>query len=682
MFMCRILTIACLLGMASVAGGAESAEVNPPQAGVEFNGRTAYALPVEALALNPTALTVAGWVNLADARESQVFLNVGAANTAFTFYLYDKNVRMLVAHKAGAYAYATAPAPEPGTWVHYAGSYDGESIRVYRNGRLVKTVAAPGRMEGVAGKLYIGSINDHERFLRGRMEDLRVWRRVLTAEEIEAVASGKPAESLARDLAARWTLANFAGDQWKTQPSSVPAAGRVERSEPKVLINAKDDGYRGIWYMNQPSNDEYVYKYSGGLGTYCANHTPFAWYVEAVQKTFFVYGGTTKDSLSRLVHMVSYYDHRTGTVPRPTILLDKKTDDAHDNPVINVDDRGFIWVFSSSHGRSRPSYISRSKKPYSVDEFELVWTGNFSYPQPWPFPGQGFLFLHTFYNPGRTICMMTSPDGVEWTERRLLSSIAQGHYQVSRPAPGGRLGTCFMYHPKVKGLNWRTNLYYMESADFGKTWKSAGGQELEIPLTEIINPALVQEYESKGLLVYIQDLTYDGDGRPVILYTTSRGYESGPKNMPRTWTTARWTGSDWEIHGGDIISDNNYDTGSLYIEAPDRWRIIGPTEKGPQAYNTGGEVAMWISDNQGRNWKLARRMTTGSDYNHTYVRQPVNAHPDFYAFWADGHGRQPSESRLYFCNQAGDVFRLPVEMSADSAQPERLPAESRERPAK
>ncbi|MEO1972630.1 MAG: hypothetical protein ABGX07_13795, partial [Pirellulaceae bacterium] len=47
-----------------------------------------------------------------------------------------------------------------------------------------------------------------------------------------------------------------------------------------VTLNTKADGYRGIWYMNQPSNDEYVYKYSGGLGTYCAKHKPFAIYCE------------------------------------------------------------------------------------------------------------------------------------------------------------------------------------------------------------------------------------------------------------------------------------------------------------------------------------------------------------------------------------------------------------------
>lgn len=456
----------------------------------------------------------------------------------------------------------------------------------------------------------------------------------------------------------------------QTPGTKPPVATRPAASAPPVLLNGKDDGYRGIWYMNQPSGDQYVYKYSGGLGTYCANHIPFAWYSPQAKKTFFVYGGTTKDSLTHLMHMVSYYDHETGMVPRPTILLDKQTSDAHDNPVLNLDDKGHIWVFSSSHGRSRPSYISRSKKPYDISEFELVCTGNFSYPQPWWIPGRGFLFMHTFYDPGRTICMATSPDGAQWTDRRLLSCIGEGHYQVSRPLGGGRIGTSFMYHPLGKGLNWRTNLYYMETDDGGKTWKTAAGEPLAIPLHDIKNPAIVQEYESKGLLVYIHDLNHDPQGRPVILYTTSKGYESGPKNMPRTWTTAHWTGTAWDTQGGDIVSDNNYDTGALYVEAADRWRIVGPTQVGPQAYNPGGEVAMWISQTQGRSWKMVRQLTSGSEYNHTYVRRPVNAQPEFYAMWADGHGRKPSESRLYFCNRDGDVFRLPVKMTADSEKPQ------------
>ena len=67
-----------------------------------------------------------------------------------------------------------------------------------------------------------------------------------------------------------------------------------------ITLNEKDTGYRGIWYMNQPSNDEYVYKYSGGLGTYCAKHQPFAVYSPEANKTFFCYGGTSNDSFQNL----------------------------------------------------------------------------------------------------------------------------------------------------------------------------------------------------------------------------------------------------------------------------------------------------------------------------------------------------------------------------------------------
>src|SRR5689334_14018082 len=59
------------------------------------------------------------------------------------------------------------------------------------------------------------------------------------------------------------------------------------------FIQKKDDGYRGIWYMNQPTKDEYKFKYSGGMATYPQQHAPIAIYSKKADKTFFVYGGTT-----------------------------------------------------------------------------------------------------------------------------------------------------------------------------------------------------------------------------------------------------------------------------------------------------------------------------------------------------------------------------------------------------
>ena len=449
-------------------------------------------------------------------------------------------------------------------------------------------------------------------------------------------------------------------------------ACRVSAEE--ITLNDKADGYRGIWYMNQPSNDEYVYKYSGGLGTYCAKHRPFAIYSKEVNKTFFCYGGAKPDNDRALLHMASFFNHETKTVPRPTILLDKKTSDAHDNPVISIDAKGHIWIFSTSHGRARPSFIHKSVRPFDIDEFRRVRAtrfdeaieapvpiDNFSYLQVWNRPSSGFsaFFTRYSYPAKRTICFMNSRDGETWSSWQRIAAIDEGHYQISGMGRK-KLGSMFNYHPDGKGLNWRTNLYYLETDDNGATWQTVEGKPLRLPLFKVRNPALVRNYQKAGLNVYLKDIQFDANDRPVLLYITSKGYQSGPKNDPRTWTLARWTGSGWDFN--DVTtSDNNYDFGELIFRDDGEWLVIGPTEKGPQPYNPGGEIAAWSSRDQGATWQK-KQLTNGSNRNHTYVRQVHNAHADFVALWADGHGRKPSHSNLYLTDAQGNVFRFPRDM--------------------
>ncbi|MBS3764386.1 MAG: hypothetical protein KGZ25_13895, partial [Planctomycetes bacterium] len=248
--------------------------------------------------------------------------------------------------------------------------------------------------------------------------------------------------------------------------------------EPGNVVEEKAPGYRGIWYWNQKTGNEYVYKYSGGLGTYCAKHIPLAFYSAEVDKTFFTYGGASEDG--SLLEMVSYYDHKTGTVPRPTLLMDKGTSDAHDNVTIMLDEEGYVWCFASAHGTARPAYIFKSVRPHSIEKFELTARFNFSYPQAWFMGDRGWLFTHTKYESwqgqgGRTLWWMTGQDGPRWSERQRLSRVAEGHYQVSWRWKD-KVGTAFNYHPPRRddgqsGLNWRTNLYYLETSDMGETWR-------------------------------------------------------------------------------------------------------------------------------------------------------------------------------------------------------------------
>jgi hypothetical protein len=121
-------------------------------------------------------------------------------------------------------------------------------------------------------------------------------------------------------------------------------------------------------------------------------------------------------------------------------------------------------------------------------------------------------------------------------------------------------------------------------------------------------------------------------------------------------------------------STHNYDMGQLWIEEDGAlWRIIAPTEAGPQHWGTGGEMALWESRDEGASWEKVRDITRNSPLNHMYARRPVNAHRDFYALWADGNPDQMSASRLYFTNYAGNqVWRLPYDMSGAHAKPEAI----------
>ena len=451
-----------------------------------------------------------------------------------------------------------------------------------------------------------------------------------------------------------------------------------------MVSSNKDDGYRGIWFTLGQFT-EYGDKYSGGLGTYTAYHSPLAVYSAAARKTFFVYGGA-EGGQRHLLAMASYFDHERGVVPRPTIVHDKGgVDDPHDNPSISLDQDGHVWVFVSGRARSRPGFKYRSVERLSVDAFELVSEEELTYPQPWWVNGKGFLFLFTKYTGVRELYWNASADGRTWSPHRKLAGMG-GHYQMS-DCRSGRVITAFNMHPGG-APDRRTNLYFVQTDDMGETWRTADGTAVGPPLTDIHCAALVRDFMAEKRLVYINDINFDSEGNPIILVVASSAWEPGPKGDPRIWTIAHWKGGGsrsgkggssrsgkggaWRFH--EVTrSTHNYDMGSIYVEADGMWRIVGPTEPGPQRWGTGGEMALWESTDEGATWKKVRDITRGSPFNHAYARRPVNAHPDFYALWADGNPDKFSESRLYFTNRAGDqVWLLPYGMTGDWASPQPL----------
>lgn len=436
------------------------------------------------------------------------------------------------------------------------------------------------------------------------------------------------------------------------------------------LNNTKVDGYRGIWFE---LNQKYPYgdKYSGGLGTYTADHFPLAIYSEEVNKTFFVYGGTIDQDQRYLLCMIGCYDHKKDVLEKPTVVYDKNgVDDPHDNPALLIDKVGYIWVFVSGRGQKRPGFKYRSDKPYSIDIFEKVTTEEMTYPQPWQLDG-GMIQLFTKYTGVRELYFETSPDGYSWSEDQKLAGIREagdalgGHYQVSQRY-GNMIGTFFNRHPNGN-VDKRTDLYYLQTADMGKTWTTAAGEKVDIPLTEVENPARVMNYRDQGLNVYICDINFDKQGFPVCLYITSRGHKPGPDSAPHIWNITRWNGTKWETNVVGI-SDHNYDMGSLYI-LDEKWLIVAPLVVGPQVWGVGGELAFYESTDSGKTWQEPKQITCNSPRNHSYVRRPLNASDPFFYFWADGNPDQFSISNLYFGDSKGNVWQMPYSFTGKTAEP-------------
>jgi hypothetical protein len=635
-----------------------------PINGISLNGSTCLTVR-NGKAFDLPAFSIATWVKLPKTDGTQVLINRGRKNSLMTLYLENQQICFLVEYANDETAIVRTPAPKLNTWTHYLGTYDGHEVRLYVNGVPVSSAKAEGRIPASDAPLVIGSESSSAYHTTGTLEEVQVWNKALDeAEARQAASAGIAAKSA---LIGRWQKSAINENSYLNAAKMELNAVMTGKLIPS---SSKDTGYRGIWFTLEQFT-KYGDKYSGGLGTYTADHIPIAIYVPKVNKTFFVYGGTIQGTRHLLI-MASYYDHARQIVPRPTIVHDKEgVSDPHDNASLSIDKEGYLWVFVSGRAKTRPGFKYRSHKPYSVDQFDLISTEEMTYPQPWYIPGKGFINCFTKYTKGRELYWETSPDGKTWSDDQKLAGFG-GHYQVTNQR-NGRIITAFNWHPGGI-VDKRTNLYFLQTNDMGKTWKTIEGKAVATPLNATQNEAMVREYQKEGSLVYIHDINFDKNGNPVILYIVSKTHLPGPESEmgPRIWTIAHWTGINWEYH--EIThSDHNYDTGSLYIEEDGTWRVIGPTEPGPQPDGTGGEIAMWISRNEGVTWVKVKDITKSSRYNHSYARRPLNAHPDFYSLWADGDPYTMTESRLYFCNKTGDkVWVLPYDMKGEFEHPHRV----------
>ncbi|MBI5501769.1 MAG: metallophosphoesterase [Deltaproteobacteria bacterium] len=109
---------------------------------------------------------------------------------------------------------AGATPLEPGVWRHAAATYDGTTWRLYLDGTLdaERTVAATPRLDSVQ-HVGLGTAFDSsgtaEGAFAGELDEVRIWDRARTEDELAAGMAGPPGD--AEGLVARWALDETAG---------------------------------------------------------------------------------------------------------------------------------------------------------------------------------------------------------------------------------------------------------------------------------------------------------------------------------------------------------------------------------------------------------------------------------------------------------------------------------------
>ena len=83
----------------------------------------------------------------------------------------------------------TGNPPSVGIWEHVAGSWDGSTMRIYRNGVLAKTAAFTGTIGTPVADLVIGAAlpdTNPQGFFDGIIDEVRIYNRALSDSEIVA----------------------------------------------------------------------------------------------------------------------------------------------------------------------------------------------------------------------------------------------------------------------------------------------------------------------------------------------------------------------------------------------------------------------------------------------------------------------------------------------------------------
>ncbi len=173
---------------------------------------------------------------------------------------------------------STSSYPTNNTWIYLSATFDGGAIKLYVNGAVQASKAAPISIINNSTALAIGSQDDGYRSIKGAVDDVRIYNRALSASEITALFQGTvtppgnvaPAVNAGVDqtITLPTNVANLAGtvtdDGLPNPPASVsklwsivsaPSGGTVIFGTPTAASTTATFNIAGDYTLRLTAND-------------------------------------------------------------------------------------------------------------------------------------------------------------------------------------------------------------------------------------------------------------------------------------------------------------------------------------------------------------------------------------------------------------------------------------------
>jgi len=179
---------------------------------LELNGSSDFVRVANSPSLNPTgAMSLVAWVKprTFSGSGSDPIIDKGYFSHTFPYYQYQLNVTgNLYPSGPGTFGFycGASGSPfgastgsnfwSPNQWYFVVGTYDGAAVRFFANGELVDEHPASGSLTDYGQPVQFGKFNNLDLYLPATIDEIRIFERALSQDEIHALYSN-PADAVA-----------------------------------------------------------------------------------------------------------------------------------------------------------------------------------------------------------------------------------------------------------------------------------------------------------------------------------------------------------------------------------------------------------------------------------------------------------------------------------------------------